>query len=243
MFSSQILKICVVPSLAATAVQVVKTKNEPQNKEEECLMRPSELPLYTPEPTLKLQPVDHRSPQLDKIESAIRSLRVQLVKFNHEYNQYKKVGVQEFHKRKDELDWVVTYLQEENNTLPKVGAIGIGALTGLIFGLRGGYIKRTLYATIGALGIGAVCYPKEASEYGQIGVIEGKKYLLVTYNFVTGAKKDDPPTELPSLPPFPTSVTELWDSVKTSVTSLVSEKPENPDEKGELKAEKLAKSE
>lgn len=81
---------------------------------------------------------------------------------------------------------IVNYLQEENNTLPKAGAIGIGALTGLIFGLRGGFFKRTLYATTGALSMGALCYPKEAAVYTEIGLTEAKKYITIAYNFIYG---------------------------------------------------------
>lgn len=34
----------------------------------------------------------------------------------------------------------------------------------------------------------AVCYPKEASEYTQTGIVEGKKILTIAYNFVYGGK-------------------------------------------------------
>lgn len=84
---------------------------------------------------------------------------------------------------------LVDYLRNEDNTLPKAGAIGIGGLTGLIFGLRGGFFKKTLYATTGTLGMAAVCYPKEAAEYSQICVAESKKYLTIAYNFAYGGKQ------------------------------------------------------
>lgn len=72
--------------------------------------------------------------------------------------------------------------------LPKAGAIGIGGLTGLIFGLRGGFFKKTIYATTGAMGMAAVCYPKEAAEYSKVGLAESKKYLTIAYNFAYGGK-------------------------------------------------------
>lgn len=34
----------------------------------------------------------------------------------------------------------------------------------------------------------AVCYPKEAAEYSQLGVVESKKYLTIAYNFAYGGK-------------------------------------------------------
>lgn len=80
-------------------------------------------------------------------------------------------------------------MRKEDNTLPKAGAIAIGGLTGLIFGLRGRIIKRTLYATTGAMGMAAICYPKEAAEYSQLGLIESKKYLTIAYNFIYGGKE------------------------------------------------------
>lgn len=38
-------------------------------------------------------------------------------------------------------------------------------------------------------------------------------------------KKDDPPLELPSLPKIPTSASEVWDSIKSSASSLISGEP------------------
>lgn len=38
-------------------------------------------------------------------------------------------------------------------------------------------------------------------------------------------KKDDPPLELPSLPKLPTSASEVWDSIKSSASSLISGEP------------------
>ena len=81
---------------------------------------------------------------------------------------------------------LLQYLRQEDNTTPKAGAIVIGGLTGYILGLRGRFIKRTLYASAGALGMAALCYPKEASEYSQIAIAEAKKYATIAYNFAYG---------------------------------------------------------
>lgn len=76
------------------------------------------------------------------------------------------------------------YLREEENSLPRVGAVVIGALTGLIFSLRGGKFKRLVYTTTGALSVGAFCYPKEAKE----SLVGAKHYINIGYNFIYGGK-------------------------------------------------------
>lgn len=83
---------------------------------------------------------------------------------------------------------VITYLAEEENTTPKYGAIAIGGLAGYIFGLRGGLFRRAIYGTVGALGMASICYPKEASQYYQLTVLEVKRYAVIGYNFAYGGK-------------------------------------------------------
>lgn len=85
---------------------------------------------------------------------------------------------------------LISYLQQEDNTTPKYGAIAVGGLAGLIFGLRGGFFKRTIYASAGALGMAALCYPKEAAEYSRIGITEAKRYATIAYNFVNGGNNN-----------------------------------------------------
>lgn len=80
------------------------------------------------------------------------------------------------------------YLNEEDNTLPRAGAIAVGGLAGLIFGLRGGFFKKLIYTSIGAGGVASICYPKEAKIYSEKALVEGKKYATIGYNFVYGGK-------------------------------------------------------
>ncbi|XP_056642518.1 MICOS complex subunit MIC27 isoform X1 [Diorhabda sublineata] len=222
MFNNQVFRKCLVPVALAAVTVEAKEKNVSNIENEQKLCRPSELPLYTPDPQSRTHTIEEQ--QLpSKLEETIKTVRLKLTEINAEAQAYKRVGLNQFEKRKEDFDWVINYLRQEDNTLPKVGAIGIGALTGLIFGLRGGLFKKTLYMTTGALGMSAVCYPKEASEYSKVGMTEAKKYTVITYNFVNGVKKDDPALDLPSLPKLPTSFTNAWDSIKTTATSFISE--------------------
>uniref|UniRef100_A0A182MHH9 MICOS complex subunit n=1 Tax=Anopheles culicifacies TaxID=139723 RepID=A0A182MHH9_9DIPT len=84
--------------------------------------------------------------------------------------------------------------------MPRVGAIAIGGLAGLIFGLRGGLFKRIIYTSIGAGGVASICYPQEAEMYAQHGLVEAKKYATIGYNFVYGVKPGDKQLELPTIP-------------------------------------------
>ncbi|KAL1140812.1 hypothetical protein AAG570_000740 [Ranatra chinensis] len=78
------------------------------------------------------------------------------------------------------------FLREESNLMPRVGAIGIGGLTGYVFGLRRGPVMRAIYSTLGATAIAALCYPKETEEYSQQGLSLTKKYIIITYHFLNG---------------------------------------------------------
>ncbi|KAJ8915659.1 hypothetical protein NQ315_003443 [Exocentrus adspersus] len=232
MITGYVIRRCLIPAAAV----VVEANTKPQSETEQ-LCRPSELPIYTPEPVQSTASVCKEEGELPGyLEDIFRNVRITLTKYNQEFQAYKKVGLDQLEKSKENIECVVDYLQEENNTLPKAGAIGIGALTGLIFGLRGGLFKRTLYATTGALSMGALCYPKEAAVYAETGITEAKKYITIAYNFVYGVKKDDPPLELPSLPKFPSSFSEAWDSVKSTFVS--DEKTSKPQEKAVEQASK-----
>lgn len=109
--------------------------------------------------------------------------------------------------------------------MPRVGAIAIGGVAGLIFGLRGGFIRRVLYMSVGAGGVASICYPQEAEVYAQHGLVEAKKYATIGYNFVYGVKPGDKQLELPTIP---TSLGALKDSVsglaKTAYDAVFTEK-------------------
>lgn len=86
--------------------------------------------------------------------------------------------------RDDFLTALLDYLREESNIMPRMGAIGIGGLAGLILGLRGRTFKRIVYSSTGALTMAAICYPKKAEE----GFEMAKYYVRVGYYFVHGGK-------------------------------------------------------
>lgn len=82
---------------------------------------------------------------------------------------------------------LVDYLgKEDSDQTHKAGAIAIGGLTGLIFGLRGGFFRRVLFTSAGALGMASICYPNEAAEYSEYALEEAKKYGTIGYNFIYG---------------------------------------------------------
>lgn len=81
---------------------------------------------------------------------------------------------------------IYDFLNEPSNGIHRAGAIGVGALSGYIIGIRSGFIRRLLYTSIGGLGIASVCYPKEASQYSQQAIAEAKTYATIVYNFAYG---------------------------------------------------------
>lgn len=101
------------------------------------------------------------------------------------------------------------YLQEEDNTMPRVGAIAVGSLAGVVLGVRGGFFKKIFYASITGSAVASVCYPRDA-----------KRYAQVVYNFAYGIKPGDERQK--DLPKFPTTFGELKDNV-VSLSSMAYE--------------------
>lgn len=129
------------------------------------------MPIYTPEPPKLAGNVENSDQDSTPnfIENSVRTVRQTLGKYSDEFYAYEKVAKQSLSESKQNIECkrplgplfqhfsnfsagLVDYLRQEDNTLPKAGAIGIGALAGLVFGLRGGFFKKTIYATTGALG-------------------------------------------------------------------------------------------
>lgn len=82
----------------------------------------------------------------------------------------------------------IDYLNEPENTLPRAGAIALGAASGFVIGLRHGFIRRLLYTTIGGGALASICYPKEAEVYAQKGLAEAKTLTTIGVNFVYGGE-------------------------------------------------------
>lgn len=92
------------------------------------------------------------------------------------------------------------YLREEKNTLPRVGAIAVSSLAGVVLGVRGGFFRKLFYASLTGSSMAAVCYPREA-----------RVYAKVAYNFAYGIKPGDEKQK--DLPKFPTTLVEVKDNV------------------------------
>ncbi|XP_055707207.1 MICOS complex subunit MIC27-like, partial [Phlebotomus papatasi] len=185
------------------------------------ICKPSELPLYESlhDKVKKDCGCKHAESSSgsykSEIEGAIRVVRQEIGEAAKMVSSNRKQLTDAYDKAKDQTIFIRNYLNEEQNTIPRIGAVAIGGLTGFIFGLRGGLIRRLFYGSLGAGAIAAVCYPKEAEKLSHEGLGELKRYSTIAINFAYGVKPGD---EQINLPKIPTSL----DEVKESLSGLAS---------------------
>ncbi|XP_034182890.1 MICOS complex subunit 26/27 isoform X3 [Osmia lignaria lignaria] len=189
----KLFKKFLMPCGLCAAVPAMKPVNSSEERTAPCntetqakkLVKPSELPIYSVDDGYNKQMPCIGYPSI--VEENIRKVRetIQEVKvtFNNiSYNVASTV---------DQFRFIIDYLQDEANLMPRIGAVGIGGLSGLVLGLRGGMFKRLLYTTTGAGIIGCICFPKEAKQ--TLNRVE--HYGNISYNFVYGVL-EKPPEEL-----------------------------------------------
>ncbi|XP_017791116.1 PREDICTED: uncharacterized protein LOC108573235, partial [Habropoda laboriosa] len=173
----KLFKKFLMPCGLCAAVPIMKPTNPVEEHATPCnnetqgkkLIKPSELPIYSV--------ADGYSKQMPRI---ILQLYFIINVSNDVSNTLKN------------LKFIVDYLQDEANYLPRIGAVGIGGLSGLTLGLRGGLLKRLFYTSTGAGIVGCICFPREAKE--ALNTVE--HYGNISYNFIYGVKPGDSKTEI-----------------------------------------------
>ncbi|CAL1679108.1 unnamed protein product [Lasius platythorax] len=214
MFFKKILMPC-----GLCAIPVIRPANPSEGKMSpysdesgvKKLIRPSELPIYPFEDDYSKQ-IPCTDCQPTALEQNISKIRKSIQAVVSEYQHYTGVISDTIDTGVEHSRSLLDYLREESNVMPRVGAIAIGGLAGLVLGLRGRTFKRLVYSSTGALTTAAICYPKKAEE----GLDAAKHYINVGYNFIYGVKPgDDRQLEItmPELPnlKIPTSFSEFVD--------------------------------
>ncbi|KAI4466085.1 micos complex subunit mic26 / mic27 family member [Holotrichia oblita] len=169
----------VIIRLLIPAATLIAEKNE-------LKCRPSELPIYTPDSPQEVTRATKTVREPGAIEKQIGVIRREITSLTSQIKELQYMAENFYSDGKAQLDWLIDYLQEEDNTVPRAGAIAIGGLAGFILGLRGGFFRRLLFTSTGALGMAAICYPNEAAEYSELAGKEVKRYLSIGYNFYRG---------------------------------------------------------
>ncbi|KAJ6635548.1 MICOS complex subunit MIC27 [Pseudolycoriella hygida] len=193
------------PFLAASVVKV------DEGKEVEKVVtkhRPSDLPLYTPlyPEEKKCHPGPTKKSALEEGISAVRVVTQEA--YDSVLSQTKQID-DFIATGKEHTRFAFDYLNEPENSLPRAGAIALGAASGFVIGLRHGFIRRLLYTSIGGGALASICYPKEAEIYAQKGLAEAKTWTTIGINFIYGVK----PGEEAQLPKIPSNFSELMSSV------------------------------
>ncbi|CAK1600279.1 unnamed protein product [Parnassius mnemosyne] len=206
--------IALIPTISA-ASPVQESPKEPLKPPP---MRPSELPIYEA-PHAEYGEYIKSKAKAEK-SSYLRSVihpQVQAVRETAQigiaHTESLLHTVQDnYHEFRDRTAWIVQYLREEDNKEVRYGAVAMGGLTGFIFGLRGGIIRRVFYAGIGTAAMGGICFPEETKEIAKRNGALAKQYINIAYNFLYGVKPGDPQLEVkfPELS-LPKNVSELVD--------------------------------
>ncbi|XP_011633585.1 MICOS complex subunit MIC27 isoform X1 [Pogonomyrmex barbatus] len=211
MFFKKILMpcgLCAIPVVksAKSGDKMSSYNNEAGVKK---LIRPSELPIYSFEDDYCKQ-ISCTECSPSALEQNISKIRKSIQAVISEYQHYTGVVSDNINIGFEHSRSLLDYLREESNVMPRMGAIAIGGMAGLVLGLRGRKFKRILYSSAGALTIAAICYPKKAEE----GFDLTKHYVNVGYNFIYGVKPGDNrqlQITIPEMPKMPTSFSEFVD--------------------------------
>ncbi|KAH9634432.1 hypothetical protein HF086_008266 [Spodoptera exigua] len=234
----------------ATLIPVVGAatpiKDAPPNPQKPPPMKPSELPIYEAPHADYAEKVKSKS---DNEVGYVRSMLLAPVRVMREQVQIavdhtdraKHTIQDQYSELQDKTGWIFKYLREEENKQVRYGAVAMGGLTGFIFGLRGGIIRRVFYAGATTTAMGYVCFPEETKDIMKNNSVLAKQYVNIAYNFLYGVKPGDPQLEVnfPELS-FPKDFSEFVDmtvslasSVKQAVMPPPSKEELKPDEKKE----------
>ncbi|XP_031834466.1 MICOS complex subunit 26/27 [Nomia melanderi] len=239
-----LFKKFLMPCGLCAAVPAIKPANPPEEQTKPCcnetksekLIKPSKLPIYAIEDVYSEQvPCPEYSRSI--VEENIRKVRIQIQELSHVYDDVSK----NVSATVDNFKFIINYLQDEVNLMPRLGAVGIGGLSGFILGLRGGFFKRLGYTTVGTGIAAAVCFPKETKE--AFNTVE--HYGHITYNFIYGVKPGDnkEETSFRELPLVKNVLESEYFQLLTrpfeqKVSNTATEKKEeNPPSKSEVKKE------
>ncbi|CAH0722961.1 unnamed protein product, partial [Brenthis ino] len=189
--------IALIPSVsAATPVQdSIEPKRPP-------LMKPSELPIYeAPHANygeyLQSKASEEKSSYLQSVLLLpVRAVREQVQTACAHTESVTNTVKDNYSELRDRSEWIVQYLREEENKEIRYGAVAMGGLTGFIFGLRGGFIRRLFYAGLGTTGMGYICFPEETKVIMKNNGSLIKQYINIAYNFFYGVKPGDPQLEV-----------------------------------------------
>lgn len=217
-----------MPCGLCAAVPAMKPPTPPEEKATPCsnetkgkkLIKPSELPIYVDDgfnskemPCIQ-QPQEYPS----VVEDNIRKVRQTVGEIKLTLDRVSNDVSNTF----ENLKFIIDYLQDEANLMPRIGAVGIGGLSGLILGLRGGILKKLFYTTAGASVVGCICFPKEAKE--AFNTVE--HYGNISYNFIYGVKPGDTKKEI-SLNEFPLLKSVVESEYFRMLTRPFEQKPSN----------------
>ncbi|KAI5635841.1 apolipoprotein O domain-containing protein [Phthorimaea operculella] len=214
----------VMVTLMPTVKAAIPVDKEPQKP---APMKPSELPIYESPHADYAEFIEEKSTkkQVGQVRSLlmepITSVRQSVQSVLEQTDSVRQTISDNIHEFQDRTDWIVKYLREEENKDIRYGAVGMGGLTGFIFGLRGGIIRRVFYAGIGTTIMGAVCFPEETKELAHQNGVLAKQYINIAYNFLYGVKPGDPQLELkfPDLH-IPQNFSEFADLTKSLASSV-----------------------
>lgn len=232
--------VSLIPSVsAATPIQESKDPVQPPP------MKVSELPIYEAPHAdygeyLQLKANEEKSNYLQSaLLSPVKAVREE-IQIAWAHTESVKNTIQDnYSEVRDRSDWIIQYLREEENKQTRYGAVAMGGLTGFIFGLRGGFIRRIFYAGLGTTGMGYICFPEETKEIIKDNGGLMKQYINIAYNFLYGVKPGDPQLEVkfPELS-FPKDFSEFVDlttSVALSVKQAVMPPPLKDEKPSEQK--------
>ncbi|XP_063223771.1 uncharacterized protein LOC134531784 isoform X2 [Bacillus rossius redtenbacheri] len=153
--------------------------------------RSSELPIYPEETLRRSDPKIEEKTEPTELEVGIGKVRKVVWSYYDIYKEYHDKAIHVIDTGIAHTQTTRQLLLEEENYLHRYSAIALASLTGLVLGARGGRFKRLTYATIGGLGMAAICYPKEAKETTQEAIQQAKKYFTISYNFIYGVTPED----------------------------------------------------
>lgn len=177
-----------LPGSLALAAVPIAVKSKDSDKDKPTAIRPSELPIYVEQ--VKREAPPEPQEEVGPFEELVGTVRKELCTVVREVNSFTNKAVSVVKENWEASAETLDYLRAEENVIPRTGAIALSGLTGLVFALRRGFFKRLIYMSVGAGGMAALCYPKEAEEYFDEGMVLVRKYGLIGHHLATGMLED-----------------------------------------------------